>query len=159
MSTDPEAFFGADSEDEKQEAFEESTLKLVLGQLGWDSGKIRGEKSELGPNFGWGWFNGEDLIKPDVRSGRCLRFTFFDLLTKPRNHEITKLWQDNLAEYRSDEGNIFIFKVFQHGRWVATDLDLSGGICLTPFLHVDDGVGTSFNVTPFTNFFKSRWNA
>lgn len=155
MNLDPEAFFGGDSADEKQEAFEESTLRLVLGQLGWDAAKIRGERSELGPNFGWDWFNGEDLVKPDVRSGRCLRFTFFDLLTKPRGHEITKLWVSNYAEHASAEGNIFIFKVYDHGRWVATDMDLH----LTPFLHVDDGVGTSFSITPFTNFFKTRWNA
>lgn len=155
MNLDPEAFFGADSEDEKQEAFEESTLKLVLGQLGWDAAKIRNEKSELGPNFGWDWFNGEDLVKPDVRSGRCMRFTFFDLLTKPRNHEITALWVGNLMANQSAEGNIFIFKVFQYGRWVATDLELRD----TPYLHVDDGLGNEFNIVPFTNFFKSRWNA
>ncbi len=143
--------FGADSPEEKSEAFEESSLRVVLQQIGWTAPAIQKERSELGPAFGWDWFNDLNLIGARVGSCRSFRFNFFELIHKPARHPITEAFK----EFRGTDPDpcCLIFYVYQEGRWVATNLKTDDDSSI----HVVTG-DTKFNVLPCTNFFKNRWN-
>jgi hypothetical protein len=143
--------FGHDSNDDKLVNFEVSTLSEVLKQLGWTASKVAAMKAELDAAFSWDWFNNEGFLKnARVGSTRVFRFDFFELLTKPTDHPITRAF----AEFKDDSSDpcCLVFKVFDHGRWVATNLTATDD----PHLHVATAKLT-FNILPFSKFFQRRW--
>ncbi len=139
--------FGKSSQDKKCENFEVSTLSLVLRQLGLTAEDVRNKKEELGAAYGWDWFNGEHDKLPRLGSTRDFNFNFWELITKPSTNPISK------AFAAFDDGNhcCLIFNVFDHGRWVATNVDVSQ----QAHIHVVTN-GLDFKVLPFAQFFN-RW--
>jgi hypothetical protein len=146
-----ELIFGPKSEDEKIECFEESTLRLVLLQIGWTSGQVARTREEIGPNFGWDWFNDLNLTGVTrVGSTRIFRFNFDELLTKPASHPITKAF----SEFSASAGVpcCLVFRVADRGRWVATTCPVDYDTCIR--VVTDD---LTYSVLPFTAFFQKRW--
>ena len=145
--------FGQQSHNDKNENFEISTLAEVLKQLGWTAGKINALKSELDASFGWSWFNSENLIGNfRVGSLRIFNYNFQELFKKPANHPITLAFKEFKGD--SEDPCCLVFKVFDDGKWLATNLELS------EYSHhhiVTDGGKFKFNVIPFPKFFQLRW--
>lgn len=143
---------GGSSNEDKTENFERSTLKLVLGQLGKTAGEIRGLEADLGTGFGWDWFNQEGLVRGRIGSAREFRFNFFELLTKPTGHPIVEAFAD--FKGASLDPCCLVFHVYDHGRWVATNLTTTDETSI----HIVAVRGTlKFNVLPFAKFFATRW--
>ena len=145
--------FGQNSHAEKNDNFEASTLTEVLKQLGWTKATIDASKHELDAAFGWEWFNGLGLMKGTrVGSIRVFDYNFLDMLTKPANHPVTKAFQEFVGD--SAAPCCYVFKVFDHGRWVATNLSAPEDC----HLHVVTKKPVlKFNVLPFSQFFQLRW--
>lgn len=153
--TDPEDLiraFAAAGPDEKRENFERSTLKLVLGQLGWSAGQIRGAAAEYGPAFGWDWFNEQNLVAVRVGSTRQFRFNLIELLTKPSKHPVVEAFR--AFKGADAEPCCMVFHIFEAGRWVATNLATPDD----PSVHIATN-GLKFNIVSFSKFFSNRWSA
>jgi hypothetical protein len=140
-------------EAEKLTNFETSSLAAVLKQLGWTPGQVAGQQRDLETGFGWDWFNDLGLVGARVGSTREFRFNFEELVTKPNQHPITHAFR----EFRDTQDDpkapcCLIFHVYQHGRWVATNLTTSQD----PSIHVVTP-DVTFNVLTFQQFFARRW--
>ncbi len=138
------------SREQKIDNFETSTIAAVLRQLGWAGAEIAGMQSDLGPGFCWEWFNDLAIVGAKCGSTREFRFRFEELVTKPSRHEVVNAFQEFLGD--SKEPVCLIFHVYDHGRWVATNLQTTQDTSI----HVVTGE-TTFNVLPFAAFFKNRW--
>ncbi len=138
------------SREQKVDNFETSTIAAVLRQMGWTQPEIRGLQSDLGPGFSWGWFNELGVVGARCGSTREFRFRFEELVTKPSSHEIVAAFREFIAGY--DYPACLIFHVYDHGRWVATNLQTSEDTSI----HVVAG-GLKFNILPFAEFFMNRW--
>mgnify|MGYP001576757903 CR=1 FL=1 len=146
--------FGALSGEDKRDNFERSTLKLVLGQIGWTKARIEREAEDLGPGFSWDWFNDLNLTgRARIGSTRVFQFNFDDILFKPSHHPITEAFR----EFKGDSADpcCLVFKVSDRGRWVATNLKTDDD---TSIRVVVDGAKLRFNLLPFPSFFFNRWS-
>lgn len=159
MSEDLRDQFGAISQEEKLENFELSTLKLVLEQLGMPRAVVKSKVFEYSKMFSWDLFNSENYIKPWVSSVRCFNYNFLELYEKPRGHpllkEIVACVEKGIADKDLIPGDpyIVIFKAYDHGRMVATNLQLTD----RTHIHVVLSETEKLNITPFKGFFAERY--
>lgn len=137
--------FGGNTDEEKLEAFEQSTIAMVCRQLGAKPGWVKHTQRDLGPEFGSDWFNELNAIDPAVYTTRVLRFNFEQLYTKPTKHPITEAYK----EVEDSDPFYLCFKVYGLGRMIATALDVGN----RTHLCIRAGA-TSFNVTPFAGYFS-----
>ncbi len=152
----PEDFLGAFSaktDDEKQEAFEESTLSVVLRELGASAKRIRYLKEELGPAYGFDWFNDQQLINEYVYAARCFTFSFSGLFTKPEKNPLITMYQDMRATAPDGSPHAVIFKCYDIGRILITNMSVTTATHLCVRLTEND----SFNVLSAKGFFSSRY--
>lgn len=114
-----ESAFGRDSDLEKVEQFEQSTLKLLLRRIGWTKRDIDIEAAELGPGFTFDWFNEQGLADFPIFADRCFHFNIQELLTKPLKCPLIQQFHERwVANGREDMA--VIFKAFNLGRIVVT---------------------------------------
>ncbi len=149
----PAAFRGT-SDDDKLSSFEASTVRLILSQIGWERQAIQQAASDYGPAFGVDWLNEMSIIRARIGTARALSFRFEDLLLKPSGHEIVEAFR--IFKGDSAEPCCLIFHVFDHGRWVATNLATPDDASIHV---VTDGGHLKFNVLSFTKFFTNRWSS
>lgn len=141
--------FASKSEDAKLEAFEGSTLALVLRQLGSPPAAVKHVQHRLGEGFTFDWFNEQAFIFAEVDSTRMFKFNFADLFFKPRSSELVKAWLDH-PKRRVPKFSL-VFRVFSYGRVVfsnywRTDLDIE--------LRLNLGDAHSLYISPFSGFFE-----
>jgi hypothetical protein len=140
--------YGALSDEERQENFEASTIKLVLAQIGFSSKQIKVIEREQ--NLTADWFNEQNYIDMHVLPQRVFRFNLDLLLYEPkRTHElvvtIQELWP---ALTSTGQDWAWVFKVYGVGRMVATNIDLA-----QTHLHCTVLPSHMFNLAPFSGFF------
>ena len=144
--------FGARTEQERQESFEQSTLSLVLKQLGYEQKAVKRMQRDQGPAYGWDWFNDSLQILPfRVGSVRIPEFNFEALWEKPSGHPVSQAWLDfchKEIDHGFNEGAL-VFRCFGLGRLVATNREPSGK---SSFIHVAVSWG-AYNVLPFGGYF------
>lgn len=118
---------GVRLDESKDDRFEVSTLKLLLGWLGMPRREVLRLAQEHGEAFTWEWFNAEGWIDPQVGSGKDFRFGFEEFFTKPKKHPVVQACLD-FQEANVPPGDpwIFIFNVYGVGRLAATNLPLEG---------------------------------
>lgn len=144
--------FSASSEEDKRENFEQSTLKLVLKQLGMSAKKVQYLSEDLGPEFTFDWFNYQQYISPLVLSDRCFRFNVKDIFLRPSKSPVVEMYDKATVEHDDNEPICLIFKCYDIGRLIATNIKL------TDYTHVHVNVrGIVFNVVPFAGFFSERY--
>jgi hypothetical protein len=140
--------FSASSEDDKLERFEQSTIALVLKQLGADAGIIKRYQRDLELEFNCSWFNSLALVEPEVATTRFFRFNMNELFEKPHKSPVVEEYLKRIAGTSSPY--ILVFKAYDYGRMVITNLKLPK----TTHIHVVAG-GTSGNVALFNGFFTT----
>lgn len=149
--------FCARSNEEKEDAFEQSSLSLILQYLGKSSAWIDANKKELGPEFSCRWFNDLSLLHDPVFVKLCPSFNFMALFTMPHKSALIKLFKDFtstdeecLACVSNESYPLVVFKVYKLGRVVVTCkyVPYVTHICV----NLDD---RSIYIYPFTKFFKS----
>ena len=151
---DDMAKFRAQTAQERQESFEESTLSLVLLQLGWTRPQVRVFQRDLDVGYGWDWFNNEcSDLHLTVGSVRIPEFNFEHLWERPARHPITEAWREFYRDkLDADAGQgALIFRCFGLGRLVATNLTVDPGA--KTFINVALTSGEPYRVLPFTDFF------
>jgi hypothetical protein len=159
MMTSPEDLaqdFQSALERRKNETFEDSTLSLLLRQLGASASRVRSWQTDLGPDFGFDWFNRWGLIAPNVYTDRCFSFNFQDLFRRPTKHPITKMFLARLEESDVD-AVCLIFKVADWGRMVATNMKLPGLTHIHVLAQRVRDRDIFFNVVPFPGFFQDKY--
>lgn len=114
MQRDP---FGDD--DKKLEAYEERFVSRMLLKLGHEKDDVKALKNELGPNFGWDWFNGEAFID-NITCGSIgpLRLDLFGLFKVPKKQPLVFAFDRAI-----DAGiDLAVFHAFDYGEWLAINL-------------------------------------
>jgi len=148
--------------EEREEAFEQSTLKLILQQLGYPPKKVRSLSYEYGPAFGFDWFNEQDLIPIHIVTGRCFSFNFREIYTKPNKSPVTQLFIEKLDEEKdriSDSEKTFclVFKCYEIGRLAALGYPMHADITASiTHLHVA-ARHVAFSIVPMSGFFSERY--
>jgi hypothetical protein len=105
--------FGRESDEEKQQNFEQSTAKLIAKQLGCAMSEF--------PDSNWcDWLEDLDLIPGRIFCQRVFTFHFEELLIKPNNHPIVKAFKDLGV---TDDDVTWVFKVYGYGRMVCTTIE------------------------------------
>lgn len=140
--------FSAALNEEKTEAFEASTLKLVLQALGMSPPQVR-KCERAGLTFDW--FNEEGFISPKVVAGRVFTYNLEQALTTPTKSPLTAYFQGRLEE----QGNnlIVIVKCYRLGRLILTDYTMRHA---HTHLHVESR-GTYYKLLPFKGFFAREF--
>jgi hypothetical protein len=133
----------------KQESFETSTIKAILRQCKMTAAEIKHLEHELGPALTWDWLNEQPYFDFRVGSERAFSFSFEELLTAPSGHPIVNAFK----RFYADEpgAGALVFKVFDHGRWVATNLVTSDDTCIRVVLP-----DLKLNILSFSAFFARR---
>lgn len=161
LKDDLQDAFSASSDDDKIVYFEQSTLALVLKQLGAGAGRVKAWQLDLGPRFGFDWFNEQFFIDPFVSATRVFKFNFEELFLKSgANHPVTKEWLRTIDHPSLGDGvtTCMIFRVYQWGRMVATDLTPQSGDEDHTYLHVKHPTNP-FNIMPFSKFFANHFGS
>ena len=140
--------FGAKSDYDLAEDFAKSSAKLVLAQLGVDATPM-----EEYPT--WDWFNEQSFIRPYVTSTRCPEFDIVDVLFRPTRSKLLKELRLVIGEFPEDTDFVIIFKVYDWGRFIATNIDDPGR---THFHIVMPWRSTPLYVMPLSDYF-SQWKA
>lgn len=153
--TDPEDMLGelsrfsAKSEEDKQERFEQSTVALVLRQLGAPPGLVKRKQAELELEFNCEWFNEMEIIAPMIATCRVFRFNMNELFENPGKSPVIQ----EFFERKPPEGHdpfIMIFQAYEYGRMLATNMTCPQ---LT-HLHIVTKTGKA-NIVKFKDFFSS----
>ncbi len=118
------AAFGAQSDDDKKESFERSTLKLVLRKIGATAGQVRGWECELEEAFGWNWFNDQGWLNWMLLSDRIFSYDLLNLLVdRPKMKDpVVEMYYRHVRESWDKsrfESLGVIFKCYARGRFVA----------------------------------------
>ena len=118
MSQGEVNLFGPKSDDDKQDDFARSTMRLVARQFGQ-------RPDDVSEGADWYWFN-ERFPIPGiwVGSARIFRFNIADLLFRPTKHPVVAA----VAEFRKElpdgyDDFIMVFQVYEWGRMFATNHD------------------------------------
>lgn len=155
MSFAPEDF-AADLSDEsiaasKQESFEQSSLKLVMAQLGASKTYIKKLIREEPVDFGW--FNQKGWIEADLLSQRFFKYNLLSDFQTPGKSPVV----EQFIEYKKQQASsgwplILLFKCHQIGRMVATDIVMRD----RTHLHL---VYRNYkvNITPMSGFFSETF--
>lgn len=145
--------FEADTEDVKVANFEASTLAQVLKELGVPPDKARWLQRDLGPAFGFDWLCDRTGWPVDIVVGRVFRFNLVDLFTRPTRSPITGAYKA-ACQHRSESGAqvCYIFKCFELGRMVATNMDVTG-----THIAVDTSATGVFRVARLPGFFTHHF--
>ena len=142
--------FGAQSEDDKVETFQRSTLSLVLKDLGAPASRILRWQKELREAYNFDWFNDQHWTEHYIVATRVFRFNLLALFKKPRSHPIVVEWE----RIKSEVPLIMVFKCFELGRLIATNLP---DIDAYPGIHVPSSGSGAFRVIHFPKFFTSYY--
>jgi hypothetical protein len=145
--------FSAKDDDEKQLDFEQSTLSLVLKQLGASAAQVRWHQQDLGPTYGFGWFNDSQLVNPYVTATRLFNFSFEQIYTRPSKSPLIELFESAVADAADAEEVIAVFQCFKLGRQLATNIPIDDD---QTHIHVSVR-NTRFNVVPLSGFFAERY--
>jgi hypothetical protein len=116
--------FGPKSDEEKIEAFEISTLKLILGQMGMSAGGINSFQRDMGESFNMDWLNSSIIQNDFICATRCFKYNLDALLEGSLKHPIIKAYLEVYNQKKDEypEGNIvMIFRAFDVGRLVVTN--------------------------------------
>ncbi len=150
---DLRARLGLPSDYERQDRAEEAWIGAVLRQVGWSSDQVKSIKRELQEAFTWDWFNGEAIV--DIRLGSCgaMRLDIDKLFKKPNTTDIVSAYK-NFRDLDPDGSSALLFRLFDLGQWIATDLTIEGRSTITI---ATPSIG-EFYLVPFTDFFKDRWD-
>ncbi len=145
---------GLPSEYEKEDRAEEAWVGAVLRQVGWTNEQVRWKKNELKEGFTWDWFNGDDIV--GCRVGSCPRSQRLDLEALFRNTNRCSIVPEYRLFRERDPGHesALLFNIFGLGKWVATDIPIVNETLIS----IPLAVGQQFNLVPFSNFFKHRWD-
>jgi len=139
----------------KNISFEQSTLAYVLRQLGYPAKKVKGLQRDFGAGFTFDWFNHEGFIYPTVESVRIFDFNFKDILFESEKHPISRHVKSIFSqEVLAADEFCLVFKAYDLGRMVATNIDVS----LYTHIHVPLS-DYSYSITPFKGFFKSKFGS
>jgi hypothetical protein len=144
--------FGLLTQDEKLENFERSTLKLILGQMGFSKPSIK-KFEDLNENFTTEWFNQEFLAEDKLVITRIFKFNITDILLKPNKSEVIEAFNKELDAFVDANGKstghlTMVFKVDGVGRMVATTWpDFSTPALLVPSKY------SEYYITTFPGFF------
>lgn len=154
MSDDVIATFSSSSEEERQFAFEQSTLTLVLKQLGAPDGYVKGVRREKEEGYTFDWFNNEFGLDAYVTARRCFRFSLENIFRRPSKSPVLQMYKDVIADSEDWTGQhlVLVFKAYELGRLVLTTMPLDD----RTYVHVDTG-GIYFNVTTFAGFFSEHF--
>jgi hypothetical protein len=111
-----------DGKTAKIEAFEESTVALVLTQLGKTRDEVRAYRAEIREGFGTDWFNAEAFIDDVLAVTRVFRFRFDDFFANPGKSEVLPVFAQAYAEAAlgREQQLCFVFKAYQLGRLILT---------------------------------------
>lgn len=140
--------FHKSTQEDKIEAFEASTLALVLRQIGMPVPRAKGIQRELGEGFTFNWFNGRQYLEFDVESTRIFRFNFMDLFFTPGKSPLVEHFLKERGRY--DGPFALIFRVYSAGRVVATSFAPPAG----SVLHIRIR-GVDIYFSPFAGFFTN----
>lgn len=141
--------FSAAMQEEKTEAFEASTLKLVLEALGMSPRQTRRVERDTGMNFDW--FNQENFVYPTVVAGRVFTYSLEQSLTAPTKSPLTEYFRQQLKEH--GDGLIVIVKCYRLGRLILTDCSLR-----QEHTHLSVSTrGLHYKLLPFRGFFAREF--
>lgn len=140
--------FSAASEESKLEKFEQSTLALILLQLGAPRAVVKRLQAEREMEFNCDWFNSLDLVPATVYTNRFFRFNMNELFEKPAKSPITQ----EVAKLQ-DDSFILVFKAYEFGRLVATNAKVAD----YTHLHIATPGVRKFNILYFNNFFTNHF--
>jgi hypothetical protein len=143
----------------RQDEFQVSTLKQVLKQLGWDAKRIRKAQWDAGDEFGWEWFNAQELIPVDLTSKRVFSYNFADLFTAPHKSEAAGIYFDSFDTWikapQDSKWFGMIFKVHRGGRVLLTNYTAIAGT-LSRFL-LPMRKGQVHSLMAFPRFFSAHF--
>ena len=144
--SDP-VLFAPKSDEDKQDDFARSTMKLIARQMGRSPG-------DISPGADWHWFNANYVADGIwVGSLRVFRFDVVDLLFRPTKHPVIAA----LEEFRKEipEGYddfILIFQVYEWGRMFISNHDFQDLTALRVVIRTEP-----LWVAPLGSLF-TRWN-
>jgi len=141
------ALFAPKSNEDKQEDFARSTMRLIARQLGQ-------RPEEVSEGADWHWFNQHFTIPGFwVGSMRIFRFDIVDLLFRPTKHPVMISLQEFRKELpNEDDDFIMVFQVYEWGRMIATNHDFKDLTALRVVIR-DEPIW----VAPLGNLF-TQWN-
>lgn len=140
------ALFAPKSNEDKQEDFARSTMRLIARQLGRNA-------ADVSEGADWHWFNSQFTIPGFwVGSTRIFRFDIVDLLFRPTRHPVIAALQEFRKEVPEGDDYIMIFQVYEWGRMFATSHDFKGLTALRVVIR-DEPIW----VAPLGNLF-TQWN-
>jgi hypothetical protein len=112
--------FGSDSSQEKVEAFDESTTKLLLQQLGVVPQRVKQLRYDHGDAFCLSWAVEELGLEMDIWAARFFNYDLGQLLLEPFKSPVVKAYQEHCKETSCELPRYMIFKAYDVGRLVAT---------------------------------------
>ena len=137
---------------EREASFEESTLKLVMAQMGCPRPRLKQLAQDMGDGFGWNWFNSNGWLDFTVGSTRIPEFNFEQLWTKPAGHPVTLAFHE--FHDSAPGAAALVFRCFGLGRLVATNVEPG-----EPKTRIQvpgrPSYGSGYSVLPFADFFTT----
>lgn len=117
--------FGPASDGEKVGRFEQSTLDVVLGKLGYSASEIAEYRRCVGDPELWNfeWFNGAGFVPFAVEATRVFRFDLAEAFFRPTASKLLKAYWERRKAFPEDEEYALIVKVAGWGRVVLTDVE------------------------------------
>lgn len=113
------------SREERLEAWDESTAADICKRLGMPPAVLKRVRADLGPAFGCDWLNQLDLLPFHVLTHREFRFNFEEIFKKGQSHPLVKAFLEKRAEVSTSIALAVVVKVYDVGRVVLTDYDVS----------------------------------
>lgn len=153
MAEDLSDLFGPASDDEKIEAFEQSTAILILTQVGLTASRAKQLQEEYGPAFTLPWIAESLNWNTELWATRSFSFKLSDILLAPHKSPIVKLYKEHIAETDAEAScYTMVFKAYEVGRLVATSVQPTDRPYVCAFAG-DPGM----YITVFKNFFNDTY--
>ncbi len=117
MTNDLDDLFGVSTDNDKKDAFDESTVSAILKLWGANTAYIKSLKRDNDGNFGSQWFNDQSYIDPILYTTRFFNFDLNDVFVKPHKSPVI---QEALGLEKVSKGKEFVmvFKSHKLGRLV-----------------------------------------
>jgi len=146
---DPDCPFAPRSEEERQIAFAQSTLVLVLKQLGLTRDEIEGFRRSMDPAlWDFEWFNSYGFVPFHIEAARVFSFDLAEAFFRPGKSRLIKAYRGLRAGVPSDIEFAMIFKVAGWGRMIAYTPGLAPDVTHIHVASADEGV----DIAVFTDF-------
>jgi hypothetical protein len=146
--------FGKESDEDKEERFEESTLKMLLQQLGATPAQVRKWRYE--EPFNVDWFNDLGVMNSRLYMKFFRRVSMVELIETPSKSELVQFWINNVQPGVDPGSAAPAFLIYDtahfKGRKVCTN------VALPDRGHIHVAYRTlKLNITPFSAFFAERY--